>query len=232
MQGGRWSRIKSRWDRSVGLAALLTCLMRHAGRRRRAYGIEQRLGMLPCSGLPIERPVTVIWDRHQVPFIEAETDADLAVALGVVHAHLRLGQLELMRRVAYGRVAELIGSSGVAIDLLLRALDFARAVPAILTEMPVATRAWLEAFVRGLNHHIVHVRPLPVEFDLFDLRPEPWTPGDILALGRLVSADVNWIPWFQLLKFRNDADWPRLWRTIVSVDSLACGTGDDASTRR
>ena len=182
--------------------------------------------MLPRTGLPVEKPVAIRWNRHQVPFIEAQTDHDLAVALGIVHAHLRLGQLELMRRIAQGRVSELIGSSGVAVDQLLRTLDVGRAVPAILAAMPQATRAWLDAFVRGLNHQLMHVRPLPPEFDLFDLRPEPWSPTDILTLGRLVSADVNWIVWFQLLRFRRDHDWPQLWRKLVAVDSLTCWTNE------
>jgi penicillin G amidase len=220
--------IRHAYERFAGLTGLLACLLRHAPRRSRALTVEGRLAMLPQTGLPVEKPVTIVWDRYQVPFIEADTDNDLAVALGVVHAHLRLGQLELMRRVAQGRVAELIGSSAVAVDHLLRALDFARAVPAILAGLPASTRLWLEAFVRGVNHCLDRARPLPVEFKLFDLRPEPWTVADVLTLGRLVSADVNWILWFQLLRFRGDADWPRLWHRLASADSLACWTGDDA----
>jgi penicillin amidase len=216
--------MRSAADKLSGLAVLLPHLARQALRRRRTCGLEERFAMLPRSGLPIERPVTIFWNRHQVPFIEAETDGDLAVALGMVHAHLRLGQLELMRRIAQGRIAELIGSSAVATDHLLHTVDFGRAVPGILAAMPDGTHAWLDAFVRGLNHYLAHVRPLPPEFDMFAIRPQPWTLGDIVTLGRLVSADVNWVLSFQLLKFRCDADWPLLWRKLVSVDSLAYGT--------
>lgn len=211
------------------MAMLMGCMARHAAHRRRVYPLEERLAMLPRTGLPVEKPVAIRWNRHHVPFIEATTDQDLAVALGIVHAHLRLGQLELMRRIAQGRVSELIGSGGVAVDQLLRTLDVGRAVPAILAAMPPATRAWLEAFVRGLNHQLMHVRPLPPEFDLFDLQLEPWSPTDILTLGRLVSADVNWIVWFQLLRFRGDDDWPQLWRKLLSVDSLTCWTNEHSA---
>ena len=211
---------------------LLGCVARHALCRPRVYTLEDRLAMLPHTGLPVERPVTILWNRHHVPFIEAETDADLAVTLGVVHAHLRLGQLELMRRLAQGGVAELIGSAGIAVDQLSRTLDFGRAVPAILAGMPPATRAWLEAFASGLNHAIMHARPLPMEFDLFDLRPEPWSIADILTLGRLVGADVNWIVWFQLLRFRDDAEWPRFWRKLLAAGSISCGTNEDGSALR
>jgi len=66
--------------------------------------VPDRLAMLPRKGLPIAAPVRIHWDEHQIPFIEAETDDDLAVALGI-HAHLRLGQIEMLRRLSQGRVA-------------------------------------------------------------------------------------------------------------------------------
>lgn len=223
-------KITKAFYRLRGKAMLLACVVRHAMRGRCIYTLDERLAMFPRKGLPIEKPVAVSWNRHHVPFIEAETDDDAAVALGIVHAHLRLGQLELMRRIAQGRVSELIGSSGIQIDQLLRTLDFGRAVPGILAQMPPATRQWLDAFVRGLNHHLAKVRRLPPEFDLFGMQPEAWSTADILALGRLVSADVNWIVWFQLLRFRADDDWPRLWRNILSVDSRSCWTNEDESS--
>ncbi|MBM3519082.1 MAG: penicillin acylase family protein, partial [Alphaproteobacteria bacterium] len=60
--------------------------------------------MVPRRGLPLRAPLTIYWSAEQVPFIEATSDDDLAVSLGVVHAHLRLGQMELLRRIAGGRL--------------------------------------------------------------------------------------------------------------------------------
>jgi penicillin amidase len=216
--------------RTVGrlawFALLGAVLARHSLRPRRTYSLEQRLAMLPRHGLPLEQPAVVRWNDHQVPYIDARSDRDLAVTLGLVHADLRLGQIELMRRLAQGRVSEMIGPAGIEIDQLMRTLDLGRAVPAILAAMPSTTRDWLEAFVAGLNHHIAHVRPLPEEFSIFGLRPEPWCAADILTLGRLASADVSWIPCFRLLRFRSDPDWPQLWRMLLAVDGLTCGTGE------
>ena len=48
-------------------------------------------------------------------------------------------------------------------------------------------------------------------------------------MGRFVSADVNWIVWFQLLKFRGDDDWPQLWRKLLSADSLTCWTSEHSA---
>lgn len=58
-----------------------------------AVSTEERLAQFPTDDLPLERPVVVRWNAHQVPFIEAETDRDLAFTLGMVHAHLRGGQI-------------------------------------------------------------------------------------------------------------------------------------------
>ena len=82
--------------------------------------IEQRLSVFPTSGLPLAGRVTVHWDEHQIPFIGAEHDGDAAFALGLVHAHLRLGQMEAYRRVAQGRVAEMVGPFATDIDHALR----------------------------------------------------------------------------------------------------------------
>ena len=58
-----------------------------------AVSLEERLAAFPTDDLPLERPVVVRWNQHQVPFIEAETDRDLAFAFGMVHQHLRGGQI-------------------------------------------------------------------------------------------------------------------------------------------
>jgi len=89
--------------------------------------VEQRLAALPLAGAPVAAPVTICWNDHQVPFVEAANDRDLMVGLGMVHAHLRLGQMEVMRRVARGHVSEMAGPFTTDIDHALRILDFGRA---------------------------------------------------------------------------------------------------------
>ncbi|MBV8870147.1 MAG: penicillin acylase family protein, partial [Acetobacteraceae bacterium] len=89
-----------------------------------SVGLQERLAALPLKGLPLRQATLVHWNDHQVPFVEAQTDHDLAVTLGVVHVHLRWAQLELMRHVARGRLSELIGPFGIRLDRVLRTLDF------------------------------------------------------------------------------------------------------------
>ena len=177
--------------------------------------------MVPLDHAPLDRAVTIHWDNHQIPFIEASTDHDAATALGVVHAQLRLAQLEVLRRASQGRLAEMIGAAGIDIDRQLRTLDPGRAVPGMLAMMPTATRDWLDAFARGINHQLMRAPRLPPEFSLFALQREPWTADDVLTVGRLMSADLNWLVWLRLLQFRSDPDWPALWRKLADANSLS-----------
>ncbi len=188
--------------------------------------IQQRLSAFPTSGLPLEGRVTVHWDEHQIPFIEAERDGDAAFALGLVHAHLRLGQMEAYRRIAHGRVAEMVGPFATDIDHALRILDFSRAAEEIEAGLPRATRVWLERFVAGINHHLETAGELPYEFGALGLDREPWSIRDVLAFGRLAGTDVNWLEWLDLLGLRGRDDWPALWaRLIESGSSSATSFG-------
>lgn len=188
----------------------------------RPTSLPERLAMLPTHGIPLDHSVAIHWSDHQVPFIEAASDADLATALGLVHAHLRIGQMEMVRRLSQGRLSEMIGPIALDLDHLLRILDFGRAVPEMLVDLPEETRRWLEAFVGGINHYLRHAEELPHEFAVLNLKHEPWSASDVLRIGRLAAADVNWIVWLQLLPLCRRKDWPRIWRRLMETG--AAGT--------
>jgi len=199
--------------------------------RPRPIGVAERIAALPQAGLPVGAPVEIRWSDRLVPFIEARSDRDLAVALGLVHAHLRLAQMELLRRVAEGRIAEIIGAAAVPLDHTLRLLDPGRAVPAILEALPDATRDWLDGFVAGINHHLASALPPPFEFGLLGIGAEPWSIADVLTIARLAAADVNWLLWTRLLRLPRGEDWPEIWARLIAdgtapIPNLAGGRGD------
>jgi penicillin amidase len=123
------------------------------GLPRRPVRRAARLAAFPTEGLPVERPVTIRWNEQLVPYVEAETDRDLAVALGAVHAHLREGQMDFLRLLAQGRLSEVLGPFAREVDHALRIVDFGRAVPEMERRLPPETRAWIEGYCAGLNHH-------------------------------------------------------------------------------
>jgi penicillin amidase len=206
-------------DRIHGTAVALGLLARVLrAPRPPAVGLPERLAALPRH-LPVRQPVTIHWDEHQIPFIEAERDDDLAVALGLVHAHLRLTQMELLRKLSQGRVAELVGPLAIELDRALRLFDFPRAVPGIIASLAPETRTWAEGFLRGVNHVIANA-PLPPDMAMLGMGREPWTLADLFAASRLAGADVTWIVWNRLLRTRaslSEAAWRALWPRLLGA---------------
>jgi penicillin amidase len=206
-------------DHAHGTIAALSLLARVLrAPRPPTRTLAERLAGLPRQA-PLAARVSIHWDAHQIPYVEAADDADLPVALGLVHAHLRLAQMEFLRRLSQGRVAEVIGPLGIELDRALRLFDFARAVPAILDALGEETRAWAEGFLRGVNH-VIAATPPPPEFALLGMTVEPWTLHDLFTATRLAGADVNWIVWARLLRSRArlapDA-WRALWPRLLGV---------------
>ena len=178
-------------------------------------GLAARLESFPTRGLPLDGRVTVRWNERQIPFIEAGSDGDAAFALGLVHAHLRLGQMATARMLARGRVSEMIGPMGIDIDRGLRILSYGRAAAEIERTMDGDARLWVRRFVDGVNHYQASAAELPHDFAVLGLEPEPWTVADVLAIGRLGGTDVNWLVWADLLPLRAREDWPDLWARLV-----------------
>ncbi len=181
----------------------------------------ERLQQFPMADLPLERPVTVRWNSYQVPFIEAATDGDLAFVLGMVHAHLRGGQIELLQRIAQGRLSEMAGPLAVDIDAALRTLDFGRAANEIVMAMDPETRRWLDRFVAGYNLYWQRAERQPPELALLGIRHEPLTPERVITFARLAGTDVNWLSMFALLRERLSPSWPEVWERALHISETA-----------
>lgn len=193
--------------------------------------VEERLAAFPTDNLPLAGPVRISWDHHQIPFIEAAHDDDAAFALGLVHAHLRLGQMAVFKRIAQGRIAEMGGPLAAEIDHGIRILDFGRAAEEIEASLPPATRTWLSRFVAGINTYQDRAVALPPEYRILGMAPEPWTVTDVLTFGRLAGSDFNWIVWFSLLKLYGREDWPEIWSRIIERGAPARpGAGLESGT--
>ena len=78
-------------------------------------------GELAMRGLAA--PVTIERDALGVPTISGANRADVAFATGFVHAQDRFFQMDLSRRAAAGRLAELVGDAALPVDRRNRPLD-------------------------------------------------------------------------------------------------------------
>ncbi|ESR26826.1 penicillin acylase family protein [Lutibaculum baratangense] len=189
--------------------------------------LQARLSMVAADGAPVESPVVIRWSDQQIPFIEAESDRDLAVALGIVHAHLRLAQIEMMRRVATGRLSETIGAAAFPLDQGLRTIDFMSAGRQAARALSPEAEAWTRGFLDGLNHQIAAVRKQPHEFEVLGIEAAPWSFEELMAVTRLASTDFTWRVWMQLMKLRARSDWSDTWARLIGEElpepSLAGG---------
>lgn len=143
----------------------------------------------------VARRVEIVRDRHAVPHISAESEADAQFALGFVHAQDRLWQLELNRRVAAGTLAAILGPDALEEDRFFRTLGVRAAAARELEQLDGGTREALDAYARGVNAGVQALRGrLPPEFILLRCAPEPWTPLDSVAWLKIVAWGLggNW----------------------------------------
>lgn len=217
------------------LLLLVSCLALVTGcgifrRLPEATPPPNRIATFPAIGAPVSAPVEVRWNQHLVPFVTATTDRDCAVAIGMIHAHLRLGHMEMMRRVAFGRLAESFGILAVDFDRAIRILDLDQAADEIIARFPPHTRVWLAGFLDGVNHvqdHLAATGDLPHEFRVMELTPERWSQRDLIAIARLAAMDFNWFDdWARLGMWQEDGyeDFDRR-RTAMGASAIPSGPG-------
>lgn len=194
---------------SIGTVTVMTSLAGCAALSAKQVTIEDRLEMFPGGTFPVDEPVTIRWNDHQVPFVEAQNDDDLAFALGLAHFHLRGGQMTLLKRIAHGRLSESAGPFTTEIDHALRIIDFAYASEDVVKNLPPDTKSWVANYVRGLNYYQDNMKKRPPEFGLLNLRKEPWRMEDVITIGRIASTDVNWLTLLGLMGERVKPEWEK-----------------------
>ncbi|HEX2205660.1 MAG TPA: penicillin acylase family protein [Longimicrobium sp.] len=142
-----------------------------------------------------------VWrDSLGVPHVWAESEEDLFRAVGYVHAQDRLWQMELFRRVADGRMAEVLGARLVDTDRFLRTLGMGRAAAENERVLTPEARRLLQAYADGVNAWIRgRSGPLPPEFMVLGVEPEPWTVRNSLSIAKIMAWDLaDWEPGLHL----------------------------------
>ena len=171
----------------IALVATLALLLTGGGYFYLKHLLPQIDGEIGVPGL--SRPATIVRDGWGVPHITAETDLDAYTALGFTVAQDRLFQMELQRRLAKGELAEILGPSLVKVDKMFRTLMLRHRGEAYLAQsrnIHPRALAQLDAFLKGVNQ-CVATQPLPVEFKLLGITPEPFTRLDTMSLVGYVA---------------------------------------------
>src|SRR5208283_3730433 len=117
---------------------------------------------------------------------------DAARALGYTHASERMFQMEILRRVGQGRMAEIRGADLLGVDKFIRTLGLYREAESSVSALSPWARKRLEFYADGVNAFLdSHKNALPPEFLLAGDSPEPWKPADSLVWGKLSSLQLS-----------------------------------------
>ncbi|MEN8187859.1 MAG: penicillin acylase family protein [Bacteroidota bacterium] len=124
--------------------------------------------------------VTVYFDDIGVPHIYAQNQHDAYVALGYVHAQDRLWQMELVRRIAAGRLSEIFGKDMVDTDKFFKGIGIEEAAIRSIQKLDTTTTAYklTTAYLDGINQFIKN-GATPIEFTLIGIEKENYTIKDI-----------------------------------------------------
>jgi penicillin amidase len=148
----------------------------------------------------VSAAVEIRRDEAGVPHVSAANDADLYAANGFVHAQDRLWQMDLLRRFGRGRLAELFGSRALPSDRLMRTLGIGRIADSLYRTVSDETRRMLGWYADGVNAGIAASHgKYPLEFDMLQYAPEPWTPQDCLVVDRLMGWEMTFSWWSDLM---------------------------------
>jgi penicillin amidase len=145
------------------------------------------------QGIPgLERPVAVAYDEHGIPTIQATSRRDAYRALGYVTARDRLFQMDLFRRSASGRLAEIFGHDALDLDTDQRVFGFQQVAAAVSVRLSEDERQTLQAYADGVNAFLVQTQVLPFEFIVLQYRPEPWTIEDSCLVMLYLYQKLSW----------------------------------------
>ncbi|ARU86755.1 penicillin acylase family protein [Pseudomonas sp. M30-35] len=168
--------------RSLSVLAVIVALAAAGGGWYYTSKQPQRTGDVALQHL--KAPVSVRYDERGVPHIKAENETDMYRALGFVHAQDRLFQMELMRRLARGELAEVLGSKLVETDRLFRTLEIRKHADEYVQTMDQSSASYkaLQTYLDGVNQYQDN-HPAPVEFDVLGINKRPFTVADTISVA-------------------------------------------------
>jgi penicillin amidase len=143
---------------------------------------------LSCSSkksLDLLDKVEVLRDNNGINHIYANNQRDLFFMQGYLAAKDRLFQFEIWRRQATGTVSEIFGEEELERDIGTRLFMFRGDLKEELNHYHDEGFEIITSYTEGVNAYIREVmndpKSLPIEFKLLNIKPELWTPADVIS---------------------------------------------------
>ena len=145
--------------------------------------IPRLSGTIGLRGL--KGTVDVYRDGLGIPHVRSENEPDAFFAQGFVTAQDRLWHMEYDRLRGCGRWAEVAGDGVLEQDKLMRRFRLATSAKADYDAMDDHTRMVFDAYTAGVNAFLDGPDPLPAEYAIAGIQPEPWQPWDCLIVYKV-----------------------------------------------
>ena len=153
----------------------------------------------------LSAPAKVYYNETQIPSVSAATEEDASFVMGYLHAKDRLFQMDYTRKIAQGKLAEMVGTPALSNDIQFRTIGFERAARVSLPALSAKSQGMLKAYADGVNAWLAS-NPLPIEYSGLELTEiDPWLPIHSVAIAKVLA--------FQLSNDLNEID-----------DTIAIGT--------
>jgi penicillin amidase len=179
----RWLRFLISLLVLVVLAALLTGWAMMYGSLPRMSGERNLAGLTDA--------VAVTRDAEGIVTVQAKSRDDIDYALGYVHAQERYFSMDLMRRVAAGELAELVGPAALDSDLNHRRHRLRAVVETAYAQLPPEQRQQLIRYAAGVNAGLADLHVRPWEYLLLRSQPRAWRPEDTFLVIAAMYLDLN-----------------------------------------
>lgn len=129
--------------------------------------------------------VELLRDPWGIPHVFAQHETDGFFGLGYATAEDRLLQMELIRRKAAGRLAEVFGPDWVDADREARIAGHSAYAPRAFAKLPPRWQMALCAYAAGVNAwREANPDIVARRFKSLGIKPEPWTAADCLLAAR------------------------------------------------
>lgn len=136
----------------------------------------------------VSKNTEVFFDDYGIPHIYAANQTDAQVVLGYVHAQDRLWQMELLRRIAAGRLSELFGNKVSKTDQFFVGLGIDENSEKAVANIDKNSESYKLsiAYLDGINQYIENGKT-PVEYTLLGLEKQPFTLKDVYNIFGFMS---------------------------------------------
>ncbi len=161
------------------------------GRKQKFRGKKARYNRLRTKVRNAKKRV----DVDTCTFMVDSSLHDTFEAMGYAIATDRLWQIELYRRTARGRLAEIFGASQLESDTMMRTMGYSDdELTSGFAALDAESKAVIAGYVAGINRRISEISGtplLPFEFVAMGFSPEDWTVEDVLAWCALLQRNFD-----------------------------------------